>query len=274
MGALYNATRKEFLIEQYQIGIFTRNNAELFSREPHPWLTGIGLGTSRQFTGGEPIPGAEALLAAIFGDETNRRAGVLKGKTIVNEKFTMEALESLDGNFPLVHIVSHFVFERGNSQQSFLRLGDGKMYTVARMREVPDLFSGVELLSIPICESAVQDPDPYGREIEAFADLAQHLGAKSVIASLWKVSYHVTPKLMQRFYELAKVHPDWPKSELLRQSKLSLLRGDIALVRHPDIARGSCGSKLKPRSRFSPSRKAPFAHPYYWSAFVLYGSPR
>ena len=274
LAALYNAATKKFLFEKYQLAVFTRHDAELISREPKAWLTGIGLATSTQFTGREPIPGAEASVTAIFGNGAPGRSGIMKGKTIFNERFTAEELEGLDSRWPLVHIVSHFVFEPGDAQNSFLALGDGNKYTIARMREHPTLFAGVELLAVPICESAAQHPDRYGKEIGAFADLAQHVGAKSVIASLWRVSYHVTPRLMQRFYELAREHPDWPKAELLRQAQLSLVRGEIAITQHRDIARGSCGPERTSRPQFRLRRTARFAHPYYWAAFVLYGSAR
>ena len=274
MAALYDSATRQFLIEKYQVAVFTRNDAASLRREPKPWLNGIGMGTSRQFTGQDPIPGVEASLAAIFGDETTKQPGVLPGKTVVNEDFTAKTLEDLDGQWPLVHVESHFVLTAGEPELSFLRLGDGDRYTLAKMQEAPDLFAGVELLSVPICESAVEDADAYGKETEALANLAQRAGARSVIASLWKVSYHVTPKLMSRFYELAAAHPDWSKSELLRQAQLSLLRGEIAIALDRGIARGSCPSNRQRRMRFVAGRKSPFAHPYYWAAFVLYGNAR
>lgn len=274
IAALYDAVAKQYLVEKYQIGIFTRNDAESLRREPKAWLNGIGLGTSRQFTGQDPIPGAEASLAAIFGDEMTKQPGVLKGKTAVNEEFTAKTLEDLDGRWPLVHVVSHFMLTAGEPELSFLRLGDGDRYTLAKMQQAPDLFTGVELLAIPICESAVEDTDAYGKETEALANLAQRAGARSVIASLWKVSYHVTPKLMLRFYELAQAHPDWPKSELLRQAQLNLLRGEISIAPERGIARGSCRLGRQARRRFVAGARTPFAHPFYWAAFVLYGSAR
>jgi CHAT domain-containing protein/Tfp pilus assembly protein PilF len=274
MAALYDATAKQFLIEKYQLAVFTRNDAESFKREPKPWLHGIGLGTSRQFHGQSPIPGAEASLAAIFGNEATQQPGVLSGKTVVNEEFTARTLEDLDGRWPLIHVVSHFVLTGGNSRLSYLLLGNGDRYTLSQMRESPDLFTGVELLTVPVCDSALQDADFYGKETEALADLAQRLGARSVIASLWKVSYHVTPKLMLRFYELARAHHDWSKAELLRQAQLSLLRGEISIRSEPGIARGSCGPQRQSRQRSTLNPKTPFAHPFYWSAFVLYGSGR
>lgn len=274
MAALYNATSKTFLIENYRTAVFTRGDASLFAREPGLWLTGIGLGTSKQFSGNDPIPGVEAALAAIFGDEAARRSGVLTGRVVVNENFTGKALEALDGHWPLVYIISHFVFDPGDSQASYLQLGNNTVYSLAQMRAQPDLFAGVELLAIPICESASAPADRYGKEIEAFADVAQQIGAKSVIGSLWKVSYHVTPHLMRRFYEMARANPRWSKAELLRQAQLDLLRGKSSVPKDSTIARGNCGTRYKSAPRFVASPKRPFAHPFYWSAFVLYGAPR
>lgn len=266
MAALYDATAKQFVVEKYRTAVFTRADADAFTREPQPWLNGIGLGTSKQFHGQSPIPGAEASLAAIFGE-----GGVLSGTMVVNEEFRAQTLDDLDGRWPLVHVVSHFVLDPGNSRLSYLVLGDGEHYTLARMRESRDLFAGVELLSVPICDTALQDADFYGKETEALADVAQRVGARSVLASLWKVSYDVTPKLMLRFFELARAHEDWSKAELLRQAQLALLRGEIAIPDAANVSRGSCGLT---RRRPIANRKAPFAHPYYWSAFVLYGSGR
>jgi CHAT domain-containing protein/tetratricopeptide (TPR) repeat protein len=271
MAALYDATTKQFLVEKYQTAVFTRADAEAFKREPGPWLKGIGLGTSKQFHGQSAIPGAEASLAAIFGDEATHRPGVLSGKTVVNELFRAQTLEDLDGRWPLVHVMSHFVLDPGNSRLSFLLLGNGEHYTLATMRESRDLFAGVELLSVPICDTALQDADVYGKETEALADVAQRVGARSVLASLWKVSYDVTPKLMLRFFELARAHPDWSKAELLREAQLGLLKGEISISNGANVSRGSCD---EPRRHSIANRKFPFAHPYYWSAFVLYGSGR
>jgi CHAT domain-containing protein len=273
MAALYNATSKQFLVENYRTAVFTRGDPTLFAREPGPWLTGIGLGTSKQFGANEPIRGAEAALVAVFGDKA-KRSGVLTGKVVVNENFTGKALEDLNGHWPLVYIFSHFVFDPGDSQASYLQLGNNTTYSLAQMRAQPDLFADVELLAIPICESASAAANRYGKEIEAFTDVAQQIGARSVIGSLWKVSYHVTPHFMQRFYELAAANPGSSKAELLREAQLDLLRGKISVPRDPEITRGKCGALFNSGPRFVASRKRPFAHPFYWSAFVLYGAPR
>lgn len=112
VAALYDSATRKFLVEKYQTAVFTRNEAELFTDEPKPWLRGVGLGTSEQFDGKDPIPGAEASLAAIFGERT----GVLSGKTIVNLNFNAQSLEDLDGQWPLIHIMSHFVSKPGQDE--------------------------------------------------------------------------------------------------------------------------------------------------------------
>ena len=208
MAALYDGAKKQFLVENYQTAIFTRSDPETFTREPRPLTSGIGLGTSKQFDNFRDIPGTEAFLIKVFGDNATNRPGILEGRTLLNGEFRASSLEGLAGQWPLVHIVSHFAFREGETGKSYLKLGDGKDFTLSEMAEQRGLFRGVELLAIPICDTAVDKPDPFGKEIDSFADLAQRLGAKSVIASLWRVPIFATPAVMTRFYELAKAHPD------------------------------------------------------------------
>ena len=64
-------------------------------------------------------------------------------------------------------------------------------------------------------------------------------GAKTVLASLWKVTDRSTSELMVRFYTSFLKQP--AKDEALRDAQLQAIRS------------------------------ANYAHPYYWAAFQLYG---
>ena len=136
------------------------------------------------------------------------------------------------------------------------------------------LFGTVDLLTLSACDTGVSGN---GKEAEGFAYLAQSLGAKSVIASLWQVSDAGTPELMIRFYKLRAEHPEISKGEAFRQAQLSLLNG--AKIDKPTTTQkraelfGNTTEELK-LPLFKKDDKKPFAHPFYWSSFVLIGNWR
>jgi CHAT domain-containing protein len=203
---------------------------------------------------------------------------------LIDNQFTRAAMENLNGKWPLVHIASHFAYFPGNSDKSVLLLGDGDKFSLAEMQKHKTLFTGVELLMLSACKTSVRKANAYGKEIDGFAELAQRLGANSVIATLWNVDDAAAPGTEIDFYSLYHAHQDWAKSEILRQSQLHLLTGKVTLTpsdqpgpaftEGKDKQREGCAAPGNRRKRFIPDPKAPLAHPYYWASFVLYGSSR
>jgi CHAT domain-containing protein len=111
-------------------------------------------------------------------------------------------------------------------------------------------------------------------------------GARSVLVSLWPVDDAATALLMTRFYEnlLGKrpgLEAPLGKAEALREAKqwLRSLPRPQAEALAAQLSKGELrltGSPLKPAA--APAAGAdkgdrPYAHPYYWSAFVLLGDP-
>ena len=283
MSALYDAERKQFLVEKYQHAVLTRVQPERIVREPKPWIKGIGLGTSKEYTAYPPLRGVRESLSVIFDDSVRQRKGIIDGPALIDDQFKRSVMENLNGEWPLVHIASHFDFQPGDSNRSVLLLGDGNKFSLAQMQKQKTLFAGVELLMLSACKTSVRESNAYGKEIDGFAELAQQLGAASVIAALWNINDLAAPGREIDFYRLYRDHRDWAKAELLRQSQLNLLSGQVtretraapgpSMNREDDEEEG-CALPAKSRKRFIPNPKAPLAHPYYWAPFVLYGSPR
>jgi CHAT domain-containing protein len=190
----------------------------------------------------------------------------------------------------VVHISSHFRFHAGDESHSFLLLGDGQVMTLAEMKEHENLFQGVELLTLSACDTAAQRPDSTGREVDAFAELAQRLGASGVMASLWAVRDRSAAQLMIGFYR-NREGGKLTKAGALRKAQLDLLyeRNEVPLspsvsMKSPTtnqddktIRRGGSTDEdviveAKYRIPFKVNKSKPFAHPYYWSPFVLFGN--
>jgi CHAT domain-containing protein len=95
---------------------------------------------------------------------------------------------------------------------------------LAELKNLPNLFGAVQLLTLSACDTGVGATSDDGKEVEGFGVLAQRKGAKAVIASLWPVADLSTSLLTQEFYRLRESSPDVTKLESLRQAQLALLK--------------------------------------------------
>ena len=292
MAVLYDG--KHYLAERYRNVVFTRANKERMTRPVSQNWVGIGFGSTKPQTVKvfgeekfyEALPGAEKELATIFGSRQKR--GILPGQTWLNEEFTKDAfLDALKQKKPLVHLASHFTFQPGDEAHSFLLMGKDELMTLEELKAKEGLFTGVELLTLSACNTGSQQSGANGREIDGFAELAQRLGASAVLATLWPVSDASTPLLIGEFYRLRQEKQGMTKAEALRQAQLALLRGSMKvepaiIVEEKQLTQQKSGRtdivglKEEPinATKYQPDPKAPFAHPYYWSAFVLIGNYR
>ena len=209
---------------------------------------------------------------SIFNSSTN--GGVLKGEIFINQEFTRESFLSIERHhYALVHVASHFSFRPGDDTQSFLVLGDGTPLTLNEMKRQPQLFAGVDLLTLSACDTAALQPDAMGREIDGFAESAQRLGAGAVLATLWKVADESAAILMREFYSARQKGGSLTKAEALRRAQLAVLNGN------PSGGTRKRGAEIAYVKRnyappFKVDAKKPFAHPYYWAPFILIGNGR
>ncbi len=306
MAALHDS--KSYLVEKYRNVVF--NTASLGSLKdavkPNWEVVGLGVsteGTVKAYDGRmlrfSALKGSESELNSIV-KEKNRAAdaeGIFPGTLKINKDFTKEALfEGARTGMPVIHISSHFWFNPAQEETSFLLLGNGGRLEMTEFQDYPNLFSAVDFLSLSACDTATggnannsnaavtgkaeneqKARESNGKEIEGFAYVAQTLGAKSVMASLWQVSDTGTKELMLRFYKIKKEQPQFPKGEALRQAQLLLLHGTNKAQK---VEGGEKGLVEEPKKAveglrlFMKDEKAPFAHPYYWSSFILIGNWR
>jgi CHAT domain-containing protein/Flp pilus assembly protein TadD len=300
MGTLYDG--KQYLIERFNNVVFTRPDRERLLRPVSARWTGLGLGSSQSHT--VEVLGDQVSFNALPGVTEELRlfrqngsaSGTIDGEVFADAKFTKSAmLDALKRRRPLVHISSHFSFRPGDEARSFLLLGDGTAMTLAEMKDYKDLFAGVELLTLSACNTAAQQPGASGREIDGFAELAQRLGAGSVMATLWPVADNSTPWLMRQFYQSRQSGEGLTKAEAFRRAQLALLNGTAQTQPLPAGQKGSSSAfsvvvgddasrrdattraavvyvSAKDAPAFKRDASKPFAHPYYWAPFILIGN--
>jgi CHAT domain-containing protein len=134
-----------------------------------------------------------------------------------------------------------------------------------------------ELVTLSACQTALGKYEK-GEGFVGFAQALLLAGSRSVCLSLWKVDDSATALLMSRFYQhlLGRrkgLDKPLPKAEALREAK-QWLRGLPADEVQKLVAALPEGARGAERVRAPAAGAArPYAHPYYWAAFVLIGDP-
>jgi CHAT domain-containing protein/Flp pilus assembly protein TadD len=275
---------QHYLVEQYQNAVFTPASEARLKDAPARNWNALGLGVSKAH--GERIPALPGVIDEMRGiirevspngAATGTQPGVLPGVVELDEQFTQETmLAQLRQRPKVVHIASHFQFSPGNETNSALLLGDGTFLSLAQIKSLPNIFGGVDLLTLSACNTATGGSGANGKEVEGFGVLAQRQGAKAVVASLWPVADRSTKLLMQEFYRDREARTGESKIAALRQAQLELLRGEISVDASNSGSRQIVHEEGKPETAkqplFNPDPKKPFAHPYYWAPFILIGN--
>ncbi|MDX2099713.1 MAG: CHAT domain-containing protein [Leptolyngbyaceae cyanobacterium bins.59] len=230
-----------FLIERYSVGLMPSLSLSDTRYEDIRTAQVLAMGASKfqKFT---PLPAVPLELAKV--------TKLWGGQSFVNERFTLNNLkrQRQERPFGIIHLATHGEFRPGELSNSFLQLWDTQL-RLDQIRQLGWSNPPVELLVLSACRTALGDEEA---EL-GFAGLAVLSGVKSALGSLWYVSDRGTLVLMEEFYRNLKQAPI--KAEALRRSQLALLKGTALTGGQP------------------PRNIREIAHPYYWSAFVMIGSP-
>ena len=266
LAALHDG--KQYLAERFaNVVITTTGLANLAPPQVAAWR-GVAMGVSKNYDGlGEltAVPGE--LNAVVSSAAMQGSHGPIPGDILLDDAFTEKNLAAaLEQPPPLLHMATHFVFNPGDDERSYLLLGGknegGKGYhlSLADLRNESRLnnFVGMELLTLSGCETGMGSKDSDGREVDSLGIVGQLNGAKSVVATLWKVDDASVGVLMESFYRFWITPPGMPKCEALRQAQLALLHGAAI----PGAASASPTA----------DQTAQYSNPYYWAPFVLMGN--
>lgn len=285
LAALWDG--KQYFGQKYQNVTITLASRTRLGDAVAPNWRALGLGVSearkvkepngtREITF-KPLPAVKTELRSIVQSEQSPN-GVMPGQSLLDAEFNETALETqLLRGYKVIHIASHFSLNPGDSTRSFLLLGDGNVLTVDEMKNNPRLkLGGVELLTLSACQTAVVEKDSTGKEIEGFGYVAQQKGAKAILATLWSVADESTQLLMSEFYRLRKEQPQLTKAASLQLAQQAMIEGKLQPLTATGEKRDTHDipdSETKAPPYIYDPRK-PYAHPYYWSPFVLIGNWR
>jgi CHAT domain-containing protein/Tfp pilus assembly protein PilF len=179
--------------------------------------------------------------------EVSKIAGIMKDKNLdayVGQEANEAVLKAELKDHPsrIVHLATHGIIDRVEPTASSIvlcpdssRTEDGYLRTLEVMSSPMD----VGLVVLSACESA-RGEIGRGEGVVGFGRAFLAAGARSVVASLWPVADQSTAILMQAFYE-------------------RMLTGKQSVGRALNQARLSLMTDQR------------YAHPYYWSPFVVLG---
>ena len=273
LGVLYDG--KSYLAERYPLVMYTEVAKDKLREKPEALWKVAGFGITDKIGEFPPLPSVRQELEGIVRmDSRKMSGGVLPGNIYLNKDFTQVRLKDvLDRDYSVLHIASHFKFIPGTVTQSFLLLGDGGQLSLEKLRTDGWKFGSVDMMTLSACETALGGgEDENGREIEGFGALVQRQGAKSVLATLWKVADKSTAVLMESLYRLRQER-GLNKADALREAQLVLISG-----KHPRqpiaVQKEEDGKPLNIANAppYIPDPAKPYAHPYFWAPFILMGN--
>lgn len=253
-------TEGSYLIERYALA----NWPDAADGEPAPqrvpWSI-AAMGLTKSWGTWDPLPTVEGELQAIVKHDAES-PGVIPGQAWGSAEFSRDRFEaSLKGPANVVHVATHFELKYGDERSSRLVLGIPNQLLSLRDMRILD-FDHVSLLTLSACQTALGGGiNENGVEVEGLASAVLRQGAKSVVASLWKVSDASTSFLMKQFYAGLVATSPLDKASALRAAQLEVLKQ----------------SRSASTSSLPPADGAPtplWAHPFYWAPFVLSGQWR
>ncbi len=228
---------KQYLVEKYSIAL-TPGLQLLAPRSlKQERLGALVGGLSEGRSGFDPLPNVE--------QEVEKIQSELPSQVLINQNFTSSGFQSKISavSFPIVHLATHGQFS-SQADETFILTWDGKIKVnelsgVLKTVEV-SRSNSLELLVLSACETAAGDD----RSALGLAGVAVRSGARSTVATLWRVDDEATAKLMSNFYDqLVKAKETGiSKAEALRLAQLAILK-------NPE-----------------------YQSPYFWGAFVLLGN--
>ncbi|XGV94950.1 MAG: CHAT domain-containing protein [Leptolyngbya sp. BL-A-14] len=255
LAALYDAQTRSFLVEKYSLGLMPTLSLTDTRYADIRNSQVLAMGAS-QF----PTQAQGALPAVPLELELIKEQW--KAKALADGNFTLSNLRQ-QPPFGIVHLATHASFQQGPPSNSYIQFEDTTL-KLNQLRSLNWSEQPPELVVLSACRTAFGSEDA---EL-GFAGSAVQARVKSVLASLWSVNDTGASGLMAEFYHQLKTAPI--KAEALRQAQIAMLRGDVYIK--DGKLHWSGGEKVLPPG-LTGLENGNLAHPYYWSAFTLVGSP-
>ena len=299
IAALYDG--EKYLAQKFQNVIVTSTTRQVLQAQTDGDWRALGLGVSKESNVSlalsenqisfSALPGVTRELQKIVRNADTEN-GILFGKRYLDGEFTVAALKDQLGltlannqrKYNVIHFATHFRLG-SDTADSFLLLGNNQALTLEQVSDASELnFTDVELVTLSACNTAFGNvsnqtlTENNGKEVDSLATFIENRGAKAILATLWAVADESTSLLMSEFYRLHKENPKITKAAAMQKAQIAMIEGKLKPTTKDTIKNRDVGvfkvGKDTTQPPFKTDENAPFAHPYFWSPFVLIGNWR
>jgi CHAT domain-containing protein len=244
------------------------------------------------------LPGTRWEVGALAALWPADKAEVLLGSQASEQELDRLAAAGRLRQFRFLHFATHGQIDPVSASRSALLLANDRLPDdVEQARKGQKVYTGrltaaamlqwqldADLVTLSACETAL-GKEAGGEGYLGFAQVLFKAGARALVLSRWKVDDTATALFMVRFYQnllgkRAGLKAQLGRAAALREAQQWLRGLDRSETEKlwAEMAGGEVRgseSKLKPLSApaLVPAGDRPYAHPYYWSAFMLMGDP-
>jgi CHAT domain-containing protein len=189
-----------------------------------------------------PLPGTESETEAIYKEfDNNKLKAQVMFRKSANEQFIKSGALN---DYRIVHFATHGFVSGDRPELSCILLAQdstGGQDGILFSGEIYNLKLNVDLVVLSACETGLGTIKK-GEGIIGLTRALLYAGTKNIAVSLWQVSDKSTTDLMIDFYKsFLQSNQHLPYSKCLQLAKLKMIKQGI------------------------------FAHPFYWSPFILIG---
>lgn len=227
-----------YALEDFRISIQTATTLEHLLRPVRARPTGTMLAISNP---DGTLPGAQREVSRIV------KTALPDAQVLGQKQATVKKVLEMAGAFRYLHIATHGILD-ADPRKSHLKLSDGVL-TVEQIAQLQGLEQGNELVVLSACDTAMEQGESTGDELVSLAVGFSMAGSPALVASLWEVADDSTAELMATFYRALEKGSGGDRLDALRNAKLNLLRMER-------------------------NKERPFASPWHWASFQLYGDYR
>jgi CHAT domain-containing protein/Tfp pilus assembly protein PilF len=244
------------------------------------------------------LPGTRREVQALAALLPKEKVRLLLGSEASEQRLDQLAAAGKLKDYRLLHFATHGALDSDTPARSALLLATDRLPDAERQaREGQKVYTGrltvgtvlgwkldADLVTLSACETGL-GRQAGGEGLLGFVQALVQAGARAVLVSLWPVDDAATALLMTRFYEnllgqRQGLKAPLGKAEALAEAKqwLRRLPRPQAEALAAQLSKGEVRLTVSPLKPAAPAAGAdkgdrPYAHPYYWSAFVLLGDP-